>query len=193
VIVDDKKPVMRVLIVDDKASIRGLIRTVAAMKGYETLEAEDGLEALEIARRFGCDLIITDQEMPRMKGLELIERLTSEGYPALYLLVSGFNISDPQAAGIPTLAKPFTVNDLLRTLEKLTREQTIPELERAWRAAKRKWEEAIAEMDQLTREVPSNISHLDGSPILEKAEQKQKAAYEKYLAAHRKFIAALKK
>jgi hypothetical protein len=48
-------------------------------------------------------------------------------------------------------------------------------------------------MDQLTRAVPSNTPHLDGSLILEKAEQKQKAAYEKYLAAHRKFIAALKK
>lgn len=111
---------MRVLIVDDKAGIRGLIRTVAAMKGYEILEAADGLQALEIAQRFACDLIITDHEMPGMKGLELIERLTSEGYPALYLLVSGFNVSIPQAAGIPTLAKPFTVNQLLRTLEKLT-------------------------------------------------------------------------
>jgi YesN/AraC family two-component response regulator len=184
---------MRVLIVDDEASVRGLIRTVAAMKGYETLEAEDGLQALEIARRFACDLIITDQEMPGLKGLELIARLTSENYPALYLLVSGFNVSGPQAAGIPTLAKPFTVNHLLSTLEKLTREQTLPNLERAWRAAKREWEEAKAEMDQIIGEVPSSIPHPDGSLIIQKAGQKQKAAYEKYLAAHRKFIAALKK
>jgi CheY-like chemotaxis protein len=194
VIVDDKKQVaMRVLVVDDEADIRELIRTVAAMKGYETLEAENGLQALEIAQQFACDLIITDHEMPGMKGLELIARLTSESYPALYLLVSGFNVSGQQAAGIRTLAKPFTVNQLLRALEELTSEQTLPQLERACRAAKREWEEATAELDRVIGEVPSDIPHPDGSLIIEKAGQKQTAAYEKYLAAHRKFIAALKK
>jgi CheY-like chemotaxis protein len=183
---------MRVLVADDEASIRELIRTVAAMKGYETLEAENGLQALETARRFACDLVITDQEMPCMKGLELIARLTSEGYPARYLLVSGFSVKGPQAAGIPVLAKPFTVNQLLRTLEKLTGEQTLPELEQAWRAAKRECEEAMSEMDRLIGEVPSNIPGPDSSLIIQKAGQKQQAAYEKYLAAHRKFIAALK-
>jgi YesN/AraC family two-component response regulator len=181
-----------VLVVDDEAGVRELIRTVAAMKGYETLEAENGLQALEIARQSPCDLIITDQEMPFMKGLELIARLTSEGYPTRYLLVSGFSVEGPQAAGIPVLAKPFTVNQLLRTLEKLTIE-TLPELEQAWRAAKREWEEAMAEMDRVIGGVPSGIPQPDSSLIIQKAGEKQKAAYEKYLAAHRKFIAALKK
>lgn len=180
---------MRVLVVDDEAAIRELIRTVAAMKGYETLEAENGLQALEIAQRFACDLIITDQEMPGMKGLELMARLTSEGYPARYLLISGFSVSGPQAAGIPVLTKPFTVNQLLKTLEKLGSEQTIPLLEQEWRAAKREWEEAMAELDRVIGEVPNG----DGSLILQKAGEKSKAAYEKYLAAHRKFISALKR
>jgi two-component system, response regulator, stage 0 sporulation protein F len=183
---------MRVLVVDDEDGIRELLRTVAAMNGYETLEAENGLQALEIAHRFECDLIITDQEMPCMKGLELIARLTSEGYPARYLLVSGFSIKGPQAAGIPVLAKPFTVNQLLRALEKLTSEP-LPELEQAWRAAKREWEEAMSEMDRLIGEVPGDIPGPDSSPIIQKAAQKLNVAYEKYLAAHRKFIAAVKK
>jgi YesN/AraC family two-component response regulator len=183
---------MRVLVVDDEAGIRELIRTVVAMKGYETLEAENGLQALEIARRFACDLVITDQEMPCMKGLELIARLTSEGYPASYLLVSGFSVKGPQAAGIPVLAKPFTVNQLLRTLEKLTSEQTLAELEQAWRAAKSECEEAMSEMDRLIKEAPNNNSGADSSLIIQKAGQKHRAAYEKYLAAHQKFLAALK-
>jgi YesN/AraC family two-component response regulator len=184
---------MRVLVVDDEAGIRELIRTVVAMRGHDTLEAENGLQALEIARRFACDLVITDQEMPCMKGLELIARLTSEGYRARYLLVSGFSLKGPQAVGIPVLAKPFTVNQLLHTLEKLTSEQTIPELEQAWRVAKQEWEETVAEIDRLIREMPNGIPQPDSSLIIQKAQQKQTAAYEKYLAAHRKFIAALKK
>jgi DNA-binding NtrC family response regulator len=128
---------MRVLVVDDEADIRQLIRTVVAMKGYETLEAEDGLQALEMARQLTCDLIITDQEMPGMKGLELIARLKSEGHPARYLVVSGHDISGPQAAGLPIIVKPFTVDQLLSILEKLTSEKTLSEPERESRAAKR--------------------------------------------------------
>jgi YesN/AraC family two-component response regulator len=85
---------VRVLIVDDEAGIRELICSVLAMKGYETLEAKNGLQALELARQCPCDLIITDQVMPGMNGLELIEQLSAERYPARYLLISGYGFED---------------------------------------------------------------------------------------------------
>jgi YesN/AraC family two-component response regulator len=126
---DDKKggSVLRVLIVDDEAAIRELVRSVATMKGYEALEAESGLQGLEIAHRFTCDLIITDQEMPGMKGVELIARLTSERYPARCLIVSGFGVSGPLPTGLRVLAKPFTVTQLLEVLEELISNRTVPE------------------------------------------------------------------
>jgi two-component system, OmpR family, response regulator len=92
----EKRAVVRGLVVDDEAGIRELIRTVAAMKGYETLEAETGQQALEIAHRFACDLIITDQEMPCMKGLELIARLTFGGLPGP--LSAGFRLQRRRSA-----------------------------------------------------------------------------------------------
>ena len=50
---------MRVLVVDDESCIRELIRGTRALKGYEVIEAKNGLEALESARLSPCDLVIT--------------------------------------------------------------------------------------------------------------------------------------
>jgi CheY-like chemotaxis protein len=138
---------VRVLIVDDEAGIRELICSVLAMKGYETLEAKNGLQALELARQCPCDLIITDQVMPGMNGLELIEQLSAERYPARYLLISGYGFEDEEDRDLPFLAKPFTVSELLAVLERLAKQPTLPDLERAWREAKTDWQEAIGEME----------------------------------------------
>jgi DNA-binding response OmpR family regulator len=182
---------MRVLIVDDEAGIRELICRVLAMKGYETLEAENGLQALELARLVPCDLVITDQVMAGMNGREMIERLSAEGYPARYLLISGFGIEDKDR-GLRFLAKPFTVTELLAVLEKLTNQPTLPELERAWRDAKKNWEKAIAEMDRVMLEVPGEIPHPDGMLLIEQAGQRRRTAFEKYIEALREYRTALK-
>jgi hypothetical protein len=48
---------------------------------------------------------------------------------------------------LPFLAKPFTVSELLAVLERLAKQPTLPDLERAWREAKTDWQEAIGEME----------------------------------------------
>jgi YesN/AraC family two-component response regulator len=183
---------VRVLIVDDEAGIRELICSVLEMKGYETLEARNGLEALELARQIPCDLVITDQVMPGMNGLELIARLSAERYPARYLLISGFGLLDEDNGGLPFLPKPFTVTELVEVLEKLAKLPTLPELERAWREAKKSWEEAIGEMEGVILDVPSEIPHPDGTLRLEQAGQKRRTAFEKYIKALRRYKQALK-
>jgi two-component system, cell cycle sensor histidine kinase and response regulator CckA len=110
---------MRVLVADDESGIRRVIRSVLAMEGYEALDAKDGLEALELARQFPCDLLITDLIMPGMDGVELIARLTAEQYPARYLLISGYGLKNGEAAGVPFLAKPFTVRQLVEAVNGL--------------------------------------------------------------------------
>jgi YesN/AraC family two-component response regulator len=183
---------VKVLIVDDEAAIRELICSVLTMKGHETLEARDGLEALELARRCPCDLVITDQVMPGLNGLELIERLSAERYPARYLLISGFGFEDEEERGLPFLAKPFTVTQLVEILEKVASLPTLPELERAWRQAKQDWEEAIGEMEGVMMVVPGEIPHPDGMLLLEQAGQRRRTAFEKYIGALRKYKQALK-
>lgn len=183
---------MRVLIVDDEPGIREIVCSILATKGYETLEAKNGLQALGLARQIPCDLVITDQVMPGMSGLELIGRLSAERYPARYLLISGYGFDHEADGGLAFLAKPFTMAQLIDTLKEVANLPTLPELERTWREAKKDWEEAIGEMDGVMLGVPSKIPHPDGSLLIERAGQRRRIAFEKYIEALRRYRKALK-
>lgn len=67
---------IKVLVVDDSLSFRGLMRTQLEMQMFQVMEAGDGVEALEVySRNPDISLAIVDYEMPRMDGLELIRTL----------------------------------------------------------------------------------------------------------------------
>jgi two-component system cell cycle response regulator DivK len=65
----------KVLVADDKASSRELVRTVLERCGYEVLEAADGGEALELALANGPDLVLLDLHMPVLDGFGVIVQL----------------------------------------------------------------------------------------------------------------------
>ena len=71
------KPIHLLLIDDDPAILR-LISAQLAAAGFEIMPAHDGNEGREIARRFLPDLILSDQNMPIMDGMEVIARLKDE-------------------------------------------------------------------------------------------------------------------
>jgi CheY-like chemotaxis protein len=65
----------RILIADDAASARDLLRAILGRSGYELFEAEDGEEALESATRLQPDLVILDLQMPKLDGCSVASRL----------------------------------------------------------------------------------------------------------------------
>jgi two-component system cell cycle response regulator DivK len=65
----------RVLIAEDRPSCRELICAIVEALGYEIMEAEDGKEALEIARREQVDLILLDLQMPEVDGYGVLALL----------------------------------------------------------------------------------------------------------------------
>ncbi len=69
---------VRVLVADDDAQMRRLIRGVLQRDGFEVLEAADGLDALELAQQGGVDLVILDVDMPRLDGLGVLEELRAQ-------------------------------------------------------------------------------------------------------------------
>jgi CheY-like chemotaxis protein len=69
----------RLLIADDKATNRELIRTVLEGLGYEVNEANDGIEAVRFARELRPDLIILDLHMPGIDGFGVLTELRREG------------------------------------------------------------------------------------------------------------------
>jgi CheY-like chemotaxis protein len=65
----------KVLVADDKATSRELVRTVLEKSGYSVAEASDGMEALKNAREWKPDLIILDLYMPGLDGFGVIQEL----------------------------------------------------------------------------------------------------------------------
>jgi PAS domain S-box-containing protein len=68
----------RVLILDDRPINRQVLTTLLTYKGFETREAADGVEGLEIARAWTPDLAIVDIVMPRMDGIEFVQQLRAD-------------------------------------------------------------------------------------------------------------------
>src|SRR5262249_50948564 len=65
----------RILIVDDEDSIRVALQRLLEYNGYETRQAEDGFRALEILADETVDVVLLDIKMPRMDGLEVLQRV----------------------------------------------------------------------------------------------------------------------
>ncbi len=108
-----------VLIVEDDSATRRLYRFLLANGGYVVLEAEDGVAALEQIARHRCDLVITDMNMPRMDGMELIRNIKRD-YPDTHvILITAFGTPDTQKQAMKIgandyLAKPFDFEELER-------------------------------------------------------------------------------
>src|SRR5882724_658854 len=76
---ETERDLTRVLVVDDEESQRTGLASMIALWGYSVETAADGQEALEKLGSFGAHVIVTDLNMPRMTGQELLQRLKSQG------------------------------------------------------------------------------------------------------------------
>ncbi len=116
-----------ILIADDEELIRKMVSKSLIRLGYEVIEAENGLEVLDMLKEKSIDLIIMDLIMPEKGGIEtLIE--THKLYPAVKLIaISGkVETSNDSIKGIAdqfgvdaVFAKPFEIFDLLKKIKQL--------------------------------------------------------------------------
>jgi CheY-like chemotaxis protein len=109
-----------ILLVDDEAGIRGLVRRILQREHYHVLEASSGEEALAIAARYGnpIQLAVTDVTMPGMNGPELVRSIRRPFPDIKVVFISGQTDTSDLTAfeGAALLRKPFTLTDLLRVV-----------------------------------------------------------------------------
>jgi two-component system chemotaxis response regulator CheY len=115
-----------ILAVDDSASMRQMVAFTLKGAGYNVIEAADGQEALDKARCETVDLVLTDQNMPRMDGITLVQNLRALAtYAATPILILTTESSDEmkakgRAAGATGwLVKPFDPGKLLDVVRKV--------------------------------------------------------------------------
>jgi PAS domain S-box-containing protein len=111
---------LTVLAVDDDGLV--LFNTVAMLEdlGHTALEAHSGGEALEILEKTPVDLVITDQAMPQMSGMQLIAAIRERRPELPVLLATGYaELPAGSAKDLLKLAKPFTETELAGAIAKL--------------------------------------------------------------------------
>jgi DNA-binding NtrC family response regulator len=116
----------RILVVDDEAPIRRLLREVLAAEGHEIIEAIHGDEALRLHQAMPADLVITDILMPEKDGLEVITQLRRESAHLKVIAISGggkFHQMEVLQMAKPlgtfaTLCKPFEINRMLEIVRR---------------------------------------------------------------------------
>lgn len=120
-------PGMKILVVDDFATMRRIIRTILKQLGYDNVEeAEDGLQAYTRLKKGGIDLVITDWNMPNMDGLEFMKRAKSEqgtkNIPFLFVTAEAEKekvVAAVQAGVNNYIVKPFTADVLKEKIDKI--------------------------------------------------------------------------
>jgi CheY-like chemotaxis protein len=119
-----------VLVVDDDASVRALVVKALGAKGYDTLEAADGLVASELLGSLprAPDLLICDVMMPSVDGLALAKLLRAKpefsALPIIFLTAKNSFadvVQGIQAGARHYVQKPFSVKDLLEKVERTLR------------------------------------------------------------------------
>mgnify|MGYP000564593356 FL=1 len=111
----------KILIVDDEVPIRRTLRDILEFEGYEVDEASDGLECIAKVQKEKYDVIITDIKMPRMDGIEALERLQILSPETPVIMVSGHGTIDTAVEAVKKgafdfISKPPDLNRMLITV-----------------------------------------------------------------------------
>lgn len=107
---------MKILVADDSKAMRMIVtRTLrqAGYSGHEIVEAENGADALQIAKAGGVDLILSDWNMPEMTGIDFLRALRAAGSNTPFCFVTSEGSEEMRelagaAGALGLISKPFT-------------------------------------------------------------------------------------
>lgn len=121
---------IRILIADDEEIIRESLSFVLKKEGYVVEEAANGNEALRKNTEQPFDIIITDIEMPEMRGIELLERVRQQSPETFVLIITAFASIDTaidalRKGAYDYILKPIDFDDLLIRIKKLRNHQAL--------------------------------------------------------------------
>lgn len=113
----------KILIVDDEVDIALILKLHLEDAGYKTVRAKDGVEALEQVKGESFDLVLLDIKMPRMNGIEVLERIISDHRDTAVVMMTAHGSEDVaveamKKGAIDYIAKPFSTDDMLKRVER---------------------------------------------------------------------------
>src|SRR5262245_56848519 len=113
----------RILVVDDEKVIREILCEFLALEGYVVRGVEDGEKALTELRLRPYDIVISDLKMPKISGLQLLERITTDKLDVLTVIMTGFGtvetaIEAMKKGAYDYILKPFKVEEVVHIVQR---------------------------------------------------------------------------
>ena len=123
----------RILIVDDEPDIALILKLQLEDDGYQTVRAQDGVEALEAINREVFSLVMLDIKMPRMDGLEVLSRIDLAQTPVVMMTAHGSEdiaVDAMKKGALDYISKPFSTDDMLQKVARaISQDKTRKEKE----------------------------------------------------------------
>jgi diguanylate cyclase (GGDEF)-like protein len=121
---------VRVLIVDDEASVRTLLSEVLHGQGYEVAVASNGEEAIELARKTPFEIVITDMRMPGISGVEVIQHMKNIDGECCVIVMTGFSSVESAVEAIRRgaydyITKPFNIATMRIIVDRAAERQRL--------------------------------------------------------------------
>ena len=117
----------RVLVVDDEAAMRDLLRMVLEKERHEVLTANDGVTGLSLATSRDVDLVISDIKMPGLDGVGLLAGLRQQGYTVPVIMITAYADSESAIQAMKQgaydyLTKPFKMDEIKLVIRRALKE-----------------------------------------------------------------------
>lgn len=111
------------MVVDDEKVIRDILCEFLALEGYIVRSVDDGDSAIDELLMRPYDIVISDLKMPRVSGIELLERITAENIDVLTVIMTGFGtvetaIEAMKKGAYDYVLKPFKVEEVVRIIQR---------------------------------------------------------------------------
>jgi two-component system, NtrC family, nitrogen regulation response regulator NtrX len=154
----------KILIIDDERSIRNTLREILEYESYEVSEAKDGEEGIEMLKKHNYDVVLCDIKMPKMDGLEVLEKAKEMGKEEQFIMVSAHGtietaVEATKKGAYDFIQKPPDLNRLLVTVKNaLDRSVLVEETKTLKKKISKSWEiigesPAIREVKEMIEKV----------------------------------------
>ncbi len=120
----------KILIIDDEAAIRGALKEILEYESFTVEEAADGEAGLKMSEKENFDLIFCDIKMPRMDGMEVLEKLKEKGIETPVIIITGHGTIDTAVEALKKgaydfIQKPLDLNRVLVTVRNASNQTAL--------------------------------------------------------------------
>jgi len=120
----------KILVIDDEAAIRGALKEILEYESFEVAEAEDGIVGIKLAEKENFDLIFCDIKMPKMDGIEVLEKLKEKGIETPVVIITGHGTVETAVEALKKgaydfIQKPLDLNRVLVTVRNASNQTAL--------------------------------------------------------------------